>query len=217
MSQPDKEYIAHVAYTKKKLKTYDFVLRHGIGIMWGCSAKQVLHFYNRHVSGNHVDVGVGSGYFVDRCRFPTDKPRLFLMDSNPDPLAFAAERLVRYQPTCREVNILEPIEFSEDPFTSLALCNMLHCLPGDMWAQEKVLNHLSTLLEDGGVLFGTTVLNTDVKHNWIGRRFLKRFNEKGVLDNLRDNRKDLEGVLSKCFARSEVEVVGRTALFVAYK
>lgn len=217
MRASNREHIAHRAYTQNRLKTYDLVLRHGIGIMWGCSAKRVLKFYNRHVTSNHLDVGVGSGYFVDRCDFPTDHPRLVLMDSNPDPLAFAAERLQRYRPTCITANILEPIEFSGEPFSSLGLCNMLHCLPGDMWAQESVLRRLRELLEDGGVLFGTTVLNVGVEHNWIGQQFLKRFNEKGVLDNLRDSRADLEGVLNKCFTRTEVNIVGRTALFAAYK
>lgn len=217
MENSEKNNISHRAYVQKHLKTYDIVLRHGIGIMWGCSANRVLQFYNRHVSSNHLDVGVGSGYFVDRCEFPTEQPRLYLMDSNPDPLEFAAERLERYQPTCVTVNILEPIEFSDEPFRSIALCNMLHCLPGSMWAQENVLRNLGALLEDGGVLFGTSVLNVGVEHNWIGRRFLDRFNERGVLDNLQDSRSDLEGVLNACFARSDVKVVGRTALFAAYK
>jgi len=93
----------------------------------------------------------------------------------------------------------------------------LHCLPGDMWAQEKVLRHLRELLVDGGVLFGSTVLNVGVDHNWLGRRFLDRFNERGVLDNLQDSRSDLEGVLNANFARSDVKLVGRTALFAAYK
>ncbi len=39
-----------------------------------------LTLYDQYVSANHLDIGVGTGYFLDHCRFPAANPRLALMD-----------------------------------------------------------------------------------------------------------------------------------------
>ncbi len=69
----------------------------------------LLKHDNRHVSGNHLDVRVGTGYVLDHCQFPTKTPRLGLLDLNPTCLEMAAKRLARFQPTIFRANALEPI------------------------------------------------------------------------------------------------------------
>lgn len=44
--------------------------------IWKCPTPRLLAHYDRHVSANHLDVGVGAGYFLDRCRFPAPAPRV---------------------------------------------------------------------------------------------------------------------------------------------
>lgn len=58
-------------YTKSVLAIYDFWV-HGISnhLIWRCPAMHLQALYDRHVSLNHMDVGVGTGYFLDRCSFP---------------------------------------------------------------------------------------------------------------------------------------------------
>jgi len=211
MSAP--KNIADTAYTKQGLTPYDKVLRLISGNLWGCSVDRVIAHYDENISGNHLDVGVGTGYFLDMCRFPVSSPRLVLMDSNPDPLDLSKKRLARYAPTTVEANILRPITFNGELFDSVALNHVVHCLPGSLQEKAKVFGHLRALLKDGGTFFGATVLGKGVKHNFLGAAWLKHFNAKGVLDNHRDDREGLESALREHFSTVSVQVIGRTALF----
>src|SRR5271169_5767762 len=97
-------------YTKRMLGAYDFlVLSISNRLIWKCPRQHLLEHYNRHVSANHLDVGVGTGYFLDRCRFPSHTPRVALMDLNRNSLDFAARRIARYKLETYIRNVLEPI------------------------------------------------------------------------------------------------------------
>ncbi|UQA57006.1 class I SAM-dependent methyltransferase [Polyangium aurulentum] len=207
--------IADVAYTKYRLMPYDLVLGLISGALWGCPAGRVVDFYDEHVSGNHLDVGVGTGYFLDHCRFPVARPRLVLMDSNLDPLEHASKRLARYEPTKLQANVLRPVSYDGERFDSVGINHVVHCLPGTMHEKGRAFGHLRALMKDGAILFGATVLGRGVKHNELGALWLRRFNAKGVLDNARDDREGLEAALREHFSSASVRVVGRTALFHA--
>lgn len=59
-------------YTKRVLHVYDlFVLGFSNRFVWRCPTPALLAHYDRHVTANHLDVGVGTGYFLDRCHFPS--------------------------------------------------------------------------------------------------------------------------------------------------
>jgi hypothetical protein len=208
---------AATAYTKSRLHVYELMLQVITGPLWGSSPKTVVDFYNEHVSGNHLDVGVGTGYFLDRCRYPVERPRIVLMDSNADPLDYAATRLSRYAPVKFKANILAPIPFDGEKFDSIGLNYVLHCLPGTMREKGVPIEHLKALMNPRGVLFGATVLGQGVTHNFFGAKWLEHFNKNGVLDNLRDNSADLKAMLDEHFSASTVRVVGRTAFFTARK
>ncbi len=97
-------------YTKFTLALYDFfVLGLSNHWIWKCPTPHLLKYDNRHVSGNHLGIGVGTGYFLDHCQFPTKTPRLGLLDLNPTCLEMALKRLARFQPTIFRANALEPI------------------------------------------------------------------------------------------------------------
>jgi hypothetical protein len=57
----------------------------------------------------HLDVGVGTGYFLDRCTFPVAAPEVHLMDLNPNCLEKTARRIRRYRPVTHRCNVLDPI------------------------------------------------------------------------------------------------------------
>src|SRR5215471_7704675 len=72
-------------YTPSTLALYDLVvLGFSNSLVWKCSSRLILDFYNEHISGKHLDIGVGTGYFLDRCRFPTSTPTIALLDLNPE-------------------------------------------------------------------------------------------------------------------------------------
>ena len=81
-------------YTGLFLSVYDWL---ALGLhcrfLWNCSSNHMLELYNQNITANHLDVGVGTGYFLDRCKFPTANPRLVLMDLNPDCLERAGKRV----------------------------------------------------------------------------------------------------------------------------
>src|SRR5579871_5854730 len=86
-------------YSKRILSVYDvLVLSISNTLAWRCPSARILDFYNHNISANHLDIGVGTGYFLDKCEFPSATPRLALLDLNPNSLSASARRLVRYRP-----------------------------------------------------------------------------------------------------------------------
>src|SRR6185436_10450612 len=156
-------------YTKSTLSIYDiYVLRFSGRFAWQCSAPLVVDFYNRYISANHLEVGVGTGYFLDKCRFPSyTSPLLALVDLNPNRLQGAAKRLSRYSPLAYQANALEPLSIGATGFDSAGLSYLLHSLPGSMLRKGIVFKNLKSLINKDGVVFGTTILGQGVKHNFL--------------------------------------------------
>ena len=202
-------------YTKFVLSIYDpLVFRFENTCVWKCPSRLMLDHYNRHVSGNHLDVGVGTGYLLDNCQFPVDDPTLALMDLNPNCLRFTSARIRRYRPTTYLADVLEPIKLELPPFDSIGLNYLLHCLPRRMSDKGRVFSHLRPFLNPGGVLFGATILGQGVKFNPLGRLFMGVYNSRRILNNRNDNLVDLEENLERNFAKYSVHTVGCVAFFV---
>ncbi|TDJ00711.1 MAG: class I SAM-dependent methyltransferase [Candidatus Dadabacteria bacterium] len=204
------------AYTPRMLSIYNFlILRVIVPYIWECPIDNVIKLYNANISSNHLEIGVGSGYFLDNCKFPSDNPRLALMDLNPNSLKFTAEKVSRYKPEIYRGNILEPIETDMEKFDSIAINAVIHCLPGTMSTKLVVFDHINALLNPGGVVFGSTILNIGVKQNWLTKKFMKNFNNRRIFCNLEDDLSTLEEGLTERFSKSEVKVIGTVALFRA--
>lgn len=203
-------------YTPRTLAIYDLaVLGVSNRFIWNCPTARLEEHYNRHVSANHLDVGVGTGYFLDRCRFPAATPRVALMDLNSDTLAFAARRIVRYRPEQYRRNVLEPIAFDAEGFDSIGLNYLLHCLPGSIASKAVVFDHLRPLLKPGAVLFGSTLLHGGVPRSALARGLMAIYNRKGIFANRDDDLAGLQRALEQRFREVRVEVAGCAALFAA--
>jgi hypothetical protein len=71
------------AFTPSGLALYDLlILRALCPWLWRCPNERILAAYRRHLSGNHLEVGVGTGYFLDHARFSNAVPRVALLDLN---------------------------------------------------------------------------------------------------------------------------------------
>lgn len=203
-------------YTKTGLAVYDsFVLGFNTSLVWKCPNAVLLDLYNRHVSGNHLDIGVGSGYFLDHCRFPIEQPRLALMDLNPLCLRHCARRVRRYRPETYEANVLEPLPSEMAPFDSVSMTYLLHCLPGTIRTKSVVFEHVRAVMTPGAVVFGASVLQGGVAHGWLARRMLASLNEKQVFCNAQDDLDGLQHVLTAQFSTAHVEAVGGVGVFWA--
>jgi len=200
-------FLAHV---------YDrLVLHFANPVIWRCPSRAVAMLYDEHVTDRHLDVGPGTGYFLDRCDFASPSPSITLLDINADVLNAAAARIKRYRPSIVQANVLEPLELDNAGFGSIALTHLLHCLPGSLEAKACVIDHLVPLLRPGGCLFGSTVLHGGVRHTPVSRRLLRFLNRRGVFCNLADDAATLERLLAARFADHELHIQGSVALFAA--
>ena len=203
-------------YSKRVLGSYDFVV---LGLsnrfLWRCPTERLLEHYNRHVTENHLDVGVGTGYFLDHCRFSVPSPRIALMDLNPNTLEFAARRIARFQPESYLRNVLEPISLDAAPFDSVGINYLLHCLPGTIDSKSVVFDHLRELMRPNAVVFGSTLLQGGVSRNWFAQRLMEVYNAKGIFSNRNDDLLGLTKALRLRFKEVSVEVVGCVAIFSA--
>lgn len=205
-------------YNKLTLTIYDFILYTlSTGLIWRCPTEKLLDLYNKNISNNHLDVGVGTGFLLDKCKFPTTKPRLALMDLNQASLDFTAKRLVRYQPYKYQRNILADIKFNDRRFDSIGLNYLLHCIPGSLTEKAIAFDHLFQLLNPGGVMFGTTLLTSGVKRNTCAKGLMKIYNHKGIFCNNQDSLVSLQTSLSQRFDNFSIDVVGCAAQFVIKK
>lgn len=204
-------------YTPAFLAVYDtLVLRLNGRLIWRCPKSRGVEFYNRHVGARHLDIGVGTGYFLDRCHFPVPDPQITLLDLSAPCLAHAARRLARYSPETRRASVLdEPLDLGEARFDSIALANVLHCLPATMNQKVAALVRLRPYLADDGVLFGSTILGRDVRHNMLARRVIAAYNRKGIFTNLDDDLEGLQQGLAAGFADVDVQTQGSITVFAA--
>lgn len=203
-------------YTRPTLAVYDLlVLGFSNSWAWRCPSEHLLDLYNAHVGRVHLDVGVGTGYFLDRCRFPDARPHLTLLDLNPASLMVAARRLKRYAPATLQANVLVPLPLREAQFDSIGINYVLHCLPGSLGDKARALAHLRPLLRPGGVLFGSTILGGGVPHNPLARALLGIYNWRGIFSNARDTADDLIVALSQSFHSCTIDIIGCVALFTA--
>jgi SAM-dependent methyltransferase len=217
LDRSDPAYPGQAVYTAKTLRGYDaIVVRLSNSWVWRCPASRIRAHYDRHLSAAHLDVGPGTGYYLDRGQFPHPAPQLTLLDPNPEVLRYAAARLQRYRPALHAADALKPIDLAPASFGSVGLGYVLHCMPGDIAAKAVVFDHLIPLVQPGGVVFGATILHGGVRHTRLGRVLLRAYNRKGIFTNLDDDLDGLEGALARRVGRFHVEVVGAVALFAAW-
>lgn len=184
-------------------------------MFWKVPGSALLRLYERNISEDHLDIGVGTGRLLDRCAMPVDRPRITLLDMNPHCLAHVARRLARYEvATCRG-SVLEPFPLPRRSYGSAALSLMLHCVPGDIPYKAVAFDNTAACVRPGGKLFGSTVLSLGVPVARRARLAMDRLNAAGVFHNAQDSLEDLHEQLGKRFSRYRVTVYGCVALFEA--
>jgi hypothetical protein len=217
MTQALETHPSVAVYTPARLALYDaFILGLSCSLVWKCPRRHFLDLYDQYVGSPHLDIGVGTGYFLDRCRFPIEHPQITLLDQSDACLTKAARSLERYSPRVVKASALEPFHLGTARFASIALNGVLHCLPATPQTKATVLARLKPLLEDGGVVFGSTILGSGVEHGRLARTALARYNREGVFTNLGDDLDGLERALTHHFADPQIELRGSFALFTGH-
>ena len=168
-------------FSRPFLLVYDLCLYGVISRwLWRVPTRQLDALYMRHISNNHLEAGVGTGYLLNRVQFTQARPRVALMDLNASCLRKTQRRVARYAPESYIQNLLLPVHHPIAAFDSIAINYVLHCVPGAFPVKGQVFEHLLPLLQPGGTLFGSTVLGQGVQKNLLARGFMALMNKLGV-------------------------------------
>jgi ubiquinone/menaquinone biosynthesis C-methylase UbiE len=202
-------------YSPWTLPLYDLVaFKINCRFLFRVSASEVVAMFDRNVSPDHLDVGVGTGYFLDNCRTAADQA-ITLADLNEHSLRHAARRLDRFEVKTVRANALEPLPLPKAAFGSASINFLLHCVPGSISQKAKVLDHVAACVRPGGRVFGATVLSKGVPVGAAARVGFSALNWRGVMHNSEDSLHDLRTELAARFPVHKVSVHGCAALFEA--
>jgi SAM-dependent methyltransferase len=202
-------------YSPFTLALYDaWVLGLSNQYAWRCSTRGILlPFFRRHVGIRHLDIGVGTGYYLANSKLPNNA-QITLLDLNLSSLEAAKRRIRRYTTKSIEHDILTPIP-SEERFDSISLFYLLHCLPGPLDAKAAIFGHLKKNLKPHGILFGATILGDSAGHNRFGRKLMNIYNKKGIFGNSKDTEAGFEKHLNQHFRHVTLRREGCVLLFTA--
>lgn len=214
MDRDDPSYKGQAGYNPFLLAIYDpWVLGFMARAVWRCPTPPVIDRYRRLMGRRHLDVGPGTGNFVEKAA-PREGVEITLVDPNPNVLARSSRRLASMAPITVEADVMKPLPV-RGPFDSAGLSFVLHCLRGPMSNKSVAIRNIADVLAPNGVLFGGTILGTAERHSAPARAVLRAFNRKGDFDNLDDTADGLRAILRASFQAVEVDVVGSAAYFVA--
>ena len=214
---------SYKVYTNAMLLIYDFfVLSFSNTVIWRCSSNHILKLYKKCISDNHLEIGVGTGYFLKKSIGKiNDNSRLVLMDINSNCLKRALKNIHHKNAECRQIDIfhIESIKTKIQSFDSIGLNYVLHCLPGAI-AKEKVeiIQCISQLLNPGGLVFGSTIISNTGRHSRISLFFSFLYNNiLKTFNNKNDTYEDLKKSFNSCFSEVQITQIGSVALFIAKK
>ena len=214
MDRDDPAWKGQRDYSPRILRMYDpFVLGFAARWVWRCPTSRLLASYRRHIRDHHLDVGPGTGYFIDHAGLAAGS-HVTILDPNPNVLKHVSRRLKVLDVTAIEADVLKALPV-EGPFDSAALHLVIHCLPGPMSRKATAVANIAATLAPTGVFFGASVLGTSGDHTWLARRYLAAFNRQGGFDNLEDTEEGLRDILGASFEQVDLEIVGSIAIFAA--
>ncbi|MGR6981673.1 class I SAM-dependent methyltransferase [Testudinibacter sp. P27/CKL/0425] len=206
-------------YTPFALKLYDWwVLKISNQYAWRCDTqKHLLPHFSQHLSKNHLDIGVGTGFYPKRSA--NQIAQISFSDLNANSLAAAQRVLPAHKiKHCLLQDVFQPFpENTQAHFDSISIFYLLHCLPGTMCDKQAALENIVATLTQDGVLYGATILGEGVRHNKFGQKLMQVYNQKGIFSNRADSEEQLQRLLSALFERVEIRVEGVVALFSASK
>ena len=208
-------------YSPLTLRLYDlWVLGLSNRLAWRCPTAHIRALYDRNVTARHLDIGVGTGYYLAHAKWPAANPRITLLDLNRQSLAAASRSIADLSPRAVLGNALDPFPEAvraEGPFGSVALTYLLHCMPGAIEDKARCFDHVRDVLAPGGRIFGATIVQDGLAPNAIARILTAIYNRTGVFSNLNDTAEGLQAALLSRFDDVRVETIGCVGLFEACK
>ena len=211
-SSPGQTYFSLMSH-----RLYDWALYRWISTyIWHCPTDRLMENYADHISDQHLEVGVGTGYFLQSTLCADHSGELTLMDLNAACLRKAGRRLAEYSPSLIQQDIRQPLVPTAQ-FKSIAVNYVLHCVPGSFRSNIRIFEHLHEGLKEGGVLFGATLIDLGCDNSWLATGLMRMLNKLGIFQNSTDQIAQLKAALEAVFARVEIQLVGNAAVFQAWR
>ena len=196
-------------YNPVTLRLYDAgVLGLTNRLIWRCPTATMVEHYRSHAGRSHLDVGPGTGYFLERI----DSPSLTLLDLNASCLSAASDRVGHGRSVASlQQSFFDPLP-REHSFDSIGLNFLLHCIPShEKWDR---LSQLRGHLRPGGTIFGSTLIPDPETATLAARALNSTYNKLGVFGNADDTMDELENAL-RGYTEVSTRRVGQVALFSA--
>jgi ubiquinone/menaquinone biosynthesis C-methylase UbiE len=203
-------------YQAASLAFYDYLVLHlSTRYIWRCPLPVLQSLYDEHLSNNHLEIGVGTGYLLDHCQSIAPGHAITLLDLNPLPLQRTRQRLQRYHTQACLADVLQLLPFKAQSFASVGINFVFHCLPGE---HEKlnVFRSIRSVMADKATLFGSTVLASAKENSIVTDRLMRFYNETRAFHNEHDTAEGFIKALQDVFEDVETEVIGGVLKFVAH-
>ena len=214
MDRDDPAYRGQADYSGTLLRLYDPLVLGPISrYVWRAPAELGVQMYRQHIRPNHLDVGPGTGYFIDHADLPAGS-HVTILDPNENVLRHVTRRLRHLEVTAIQADVLKALPV-KGPFASAGLNAVLHCLPGPLDRKAVAIANIARVLSPDATLFGATVLGRSARHTRAGRAMLAAFNRRGAFDNLDDTEAGIAEILRRSFSEVTIETIGGLALFTA--
>jgi len=214
MDRDDPAYKGQADYSRTVLRLYDpLVLGPIARYVWRCPSDRLTEHYRRHVRDRHLDVGPGTGYFLERSGLASGS-KVTILDPNTNVLRHVSARLGGLDVTAAEADVCKSLPL-EGPFDSASLNLVIHCLPGPFERKAGAVANVAAVMAPDGVLFGSSVIGETGSHNAVARTMLRAYNRRGAFDNLEDSEEAIGAMLDSSFEEIEVDTVGSIAVFAA--
>ena len=214
MDPDDPAYRGQADYTPALLRLYDPIILGPITrYVWRCPAGRLTELYRRHVRDPHLDVGPGTGFFLERSGLAPGS-QVTILDPNNNVLRHTSKRLPNFDVTAVEADVCKPLPV-QGPFESAAMNLVIHCLPGPFERKAAAVANVAAVLSPNGMLFGSSIIGTTGAHNRVAQTLLRDYNRRSVFDNLEDSEEAIHRMLASSFEGVEIDTVGSIAIFIA--
>ena len=109
MDRDDPGYPGQAAYNRSMLAIYDpWVIGFMAPVVWRSPVHPGVARYRQHLGRRHLDVGPGTGYFIEKAE-PAEGTEITLLDPNPKVLARSSRRLAALHPVTVEADVMKPL------------------------------------------------------------------------------------------------------------
>ena len=201
-------------YSKNLLSIYDlWVVYFSNRFLWRCPKNIMIEQYKKRTSMNHLDIGVGTGYYLKKLHWQAGS-KLSLMDLNKNSLLKTSETIKPVQAyQAIQADIFKPQTNHQAEFDSISMNYLLHCLPGNLEDKSDAIKNAVEMLKPNGTLFGATIIGDERYHHLISNHVQRFYQRKGIFSNQNDNIDQLEHILNIYLENVSIKRYGAVVLF----